>query len=349
MKMKKFLSGDVWLVLTVIALIAFPWGGSYFYTDLAGKVLIMGIFAMSLNLLVGYTGLVSFGHAAYFGLGAYTLGIVIKHLGAISIWWSLPVAMVVAGVFALITGLLVLRTRGIYFIMVTLAFAQLVYYVFHDTHIAGASDGQQILYRPTLKLGDTVLANMDDQKAFYYFALCCLVLVYLFLRVVLRSSFGHSLQGIKVNEHRMRALGFPIFRYQLASFILAGMLAGMAGYLSAMQFGMANPEMISWHMSGAVLMMVIMGGMTRLYGPILGAAVFVLLQDIFADQNFLGAAAPHWQLTMGIVVVLVAMYLPDGVAGLLARIFGRKRSAEPLQNDEADDDSAPAKTEAARV
>jgi len=310
-----------WLVIGLLAL--FPFIESTFYTQLLSKVLIMAIFAMSLDLLVGYTGLVSFGHAAYFGLAGYVLALIAGRVETVSLWWSLPAAMAVCGAFALVTGLLVLRTRGIYFIMVTLAFAQMVYFVFHDTSLGGGSDGMYIYSKPTIQLGEVALLDLEKRRQFFWLVLFFTGATYFLLRRILGSSFGRALMGIKVNEHRMRALGFPVFRYQLASFVLAGCLAGLSGYLAAVQFGFVNPEILSWHQSGAVLMMVILGGMGTLHGAVIGAFAFVLLQEVLSDQAWFGDIAKHWQLAMGLLIMAVALYLPQGLAGLMGRLGGK--------------------------
>ena len=316
------------LKLVAVGLLAcVPLGGADFYTELVAKTLILAIFAMSLDLLVGYTGLVSFGHAAYFGLAGYALALMGPKYEAASLWWSLPAAMAVCALFALVTGLLVLRTRGIFFIMVTLAFAQMLFFVFHDTKLGGGSDGIYIYNKPELKIGDFALANLDKTEHFYYLVLILMLAVFLLLRRVLGSTFGRALVGIKVNEHRMQALGFPVFRYKLASYVLAGALGGLSGYLAAVQFGFVNPEILSWHQSGAVLMMVILGGMGTLYGAVIGAFAFILLQEVLSNQAWFGIAAKHWQLAMGILIMLVALYLPQGLAGLMAKLQ-RKPPAE---------------------
>ncbi|MDP2133656.1 MAG: branched-chain amino acid ABC transporter permease [Sulfuritalea sp.] len=314
-----------WLVVGLLAL--FPLVESTFYMQLLTKVLIMAIFAMSLDLLVGYTGLVSFGHAAYFGLAGYALALLAPKYETVSLWWTLPAAVGVCALFALITGLLVLRTRGIYLIMVTLAFAQMLYFVFHDTKLGGGSDGIYIYAKPTMQWGESVLVNLEKLEQFYWLVLFFMAATYLLLHRVLGSSFGRALLGIKVNEHRMRALGFPVFRYQLASFTLSGALAGLAGYLAAVQYGFVNPEILSWHQSGAVLMMVILGGMGSLYGAVIGSFAFILLQEVLSNQAWFGAWAKHWQLAMGVLIMLVALYLPQGLAGLMQK-FGRKPVAE---------------------
>jgi len=312
--------------LAVGLLALFPLVDTSFYLQLLTKVLIMAIFAMSLDLLVGYTGLVSFGHAAYFGLAGYALALMAPKYETVSLWWTLPASIGVCALFALVTGMLVLRTRGIYFIMVTLAFSQMLFFVFHDTKLGGGSDGIYIYAKPVMKLGEADLLNLEKLENFYWLVLVLAAASYLLLRRILGSSFGRALLGIKVNEHRMRALGFPVFKYQLASFTLAGSLAGLAGYMAAVQYGFVNPEILSWHQSGAVLMMVILGGMGTLYGPVVGAFAFVLLQEVLSNQAWFGIAAKHWQLALGIFIMLVALYMPQGLAGLAQKFRGKPAS-----------------------
>jgi branched-chain amino acid transport system permease protein len=307
------------IALALVALLLFPLSGSTFYIQLVTKVMILAIFAMSLDLLVGYTGLVSLGHAAFFGLAGYSLALIQPKYDPMSILITLPAALAICAAFAAITGALVLRTRGIYFIMVTLAFAQMVYFVFHDTKLGGGSDGLYINSKPVVGWGETRLLNLDDRPTLYWTVLATMVAVHLLLRRVLASNFGRALQGIRVNEHRMRAIGFPVFRYQLGVYVLSGVVGGLAGYLSALQFGFVNPEIVSWHQSGAVLMMVILGGMGTLTGPVIGAFVFVLLEELFKDDTVFGPIAKHWQLMMGGIIVLVACFLPRGLIGLLGR------------------------------
>ncbi len=319
---------NIVLLLAFTALALFPMAGSIFYTQLITKIMIMVIFAMSLDLLVGYTGLVSFGHAAFYGLAGYALALMVPKYEAASLWWTLPAAMAACAAFALLTGTLILRTRGIFFIMVTLAFAQMLFFVFHDTDWGGGSDGIYIYSKPNLKLGEILLLDLEKLDHFYYLVLGLMVLAYLVLRRILGSNFGHALVGIKTNEHRMRALGFPTFRYKLAAYVLSGALAGVSGYLAAVQFGFVNPEILSWHQSGAVLMMVILGGMGTLYGPAIGAFAFVLMQELFSNHAWFGAWAKHWQLAMGGVIILVALYLPQGLAGLLRKTVSEKEMAQ---------------------
>lgn len=302
------------------ALAAFPLAGSDFYLQFVTKIMIMGIFAMSLELLVGTTGLVSLGHAAFFGVAGYTLALLTPQYEAANLWLMLAAALAVAALCALVIGALVLRTSGVYFIMATLAFAQMLFYLLHDAKFAGGSDGLYIYLRPEARLFGWRPFDLDDKLHLYYFVLALLVLVYAFLRTVLASRFGHALAGIRINEARMRSLGFATYRYKLAAFVLAGTLAGLAGYLAALQFGFVNPELLSWHYSGNVLMMVILGGMGSLSGAVAGAFAMTFLQELFSGFT------KHWQLLMGAFVAVVALTLPRGLAGLAADLTRRRGS-----------------------
>jgi branched-chain amino acid transport system permease protein len=310
------------LAVAVAVLALLPLATSTFYTELIAKVMILAIFAVSLDLLVGYTGLVSFGHAAFYGIGAYTLGLLAPKYDAANLWLTLPAAMLAAGVAAFLVGVFVIRARGIYFIMVTLAFAQMFYFVFHDTKFGGGSDGISMNFKPVASIAGFVPFDLGNATHSYYFVFAALLLVFLFLRVLLRSAFGRALQGIRSNEHRMLTLGFPVFRYKLASFTLAGTIAGLAGYLSAMQFGFVNPEIVSWHQSGNVLVMLILGGFGSLYGAAVGAFAFVALEQIFQDVT------RHWQLLLGMTIVLIVVFLPGGLASVTRR-FERTLVGEP--------------------
>lgn len=293
-----------------VALTALPFLAEKFYVQFATKVLVMAIFAASLNLLVGYTGLISLGHAAYFGVAGYILALTTPQYDAAGLWSSLGISVAGAALLAALIGALVLRTSGVYFIMATLAFAQMLYFVFHDTSLAGGSDGIYIYVRPDAQLAGWRPFDLENFEHLYFVVLAAFALVLGFLRLLVRSPFGHVIAGIRVNEHRMRALGFATFRYKLACFVIAGALAGFAGYLSALQFGVVNPDMLGWHLSGSALMMVILGGMGTLFGPLLGAVAMMLLELGFQSLT------KHWQLLMGAVIVLVALSLPRGLAGL---------------------------------
>jgi branched-chain amino acid transport system permease protein len=301
-------------VALFVLLATFPLAGTPFYTELVTKMMIMSIFALSLDLLVGYTGLVSFGHAAFFGIGAYTLAILAPKSVPASLWLTLPAAVLVAGTVALVVGVFVLRTRGVYFIMVTLAFAQMFYFVFHDTDFGGGSDGRYVNFKPSAAIGAYEPFDLGQPMQASYMVLGLLALTFLLLRLVLRSPFGRALQGIRANEQRMRSLGFPVFAYKLASFTLAGALAGLAGYLSAAQFGFVNPEILSWHQSGNVLLMVILGGAGTPYGPIAGAFVLLLMEEVFSSLT------RHWQLWLGCAIVLLVLFLPGGLGHLFRRV-----------------------------
>jgi branched-chain amino acid transport system permease protein len=307
------------LILSALLLATFPLMASTFYVQLGAKILIMAIFALSLDLLVGHTGLVSLGHAAYFGLAAYVLALISPKYEAASLWLTLPVAIAVAAAAALIIGFLVVRTAGIYFIMVTLAFAQMLYSVFHDTKLGGGSDGIYISVRPELPVAGIKPLDLENPLHFYYFVLLIMIGVYGLLSRLLHAPFGRALAGIKANESRMRSVGYPVFAYKLGVFVLAGGLAGLAGYLAACQFGFVNPEILAWHQSGTVLMMVILGGMGKLHGAVLGAFAYVLLQEFLSAPVLLGVYAKHWQLAMGSVIVFIVLVLPNGLAGWFER------------------------------
>jgi len=308
------------LLLGLAALLVFPVAAGKFYLQLFSKIMILAIFAMSLDLLVGFTGLISLGHATFFGLGAYTLMLMSPEYAAASLWLSLPVALVVAALAALIIGVLVLRSSGVYFIMVTLAFSQMFFYYVTGSRRLGGSDGAYIYVKPETTLYGWAPFQLSNNLHFYYFVLALMVVTYLLLQVMMDSPFGHTIRGIKVNEHRMRSLGFPTFRYKLAAFVIAGALAGLAGYLDAAQYGFVNPDLFGWRESGIVLMMVILGGMGTLYGPILGAFVLVLLQEFLADQT------KHWLLPMGLFVILAVLVLPLGISGMVEQLVVLRRN-----------------------
>ncbi len=299
------------LALALIALALFPLLGAKFYLQLFAKIMIMAVFAMSLDLLVGYAGLVSFGHAAFYGIGAYMLWWLSPQYAAANFWLTLPAAMAAAALAAMAIGLLVLRSSGVYFIMVTLAFAQMFFYFATGSKFFGGSDGVYVYVKPAAFLFD-----LDGVAHFYYLALAAMAGTYLLLRGVTLTLFGRALLGIKSNETRMRSLGYSTFGYKLAAFALAGSLAGLAGYLDAAQYGFVNPDLFGWRLSGLALMMVILGGMGTLYGPIVGAFVLVLLQDTLSD------ATKHWLLPLGIFIILAVLFLPRGLSGLARRAEG---------------------------
>ncbi|KAA3628634.1 MAG: branched-chain amino acid ABC transporter permease [Proteobacteria bacterium] len=319
------------LTLAVVALAIFPWVGESFYVSLVMRMMILGIFAMSLDLLIGYTGLVSFGHAAFFGLSGYLLAIVTPDSGPVSIWYALPVCLAGAALAALVIGWFSVRTTGIYFIMITLAFAQMLYYYFNENTDLGGSDGIFIFYKPTVMLGSWTLLDLDNHYTLYYFIFAGLVGSYFLLRMLLRSPFGQVIRGIRANEARTRALGFATFRYKLVSFVIAGTLAGFAGFLEGLHTGIMSPAHLGWHESGTAMMMVILGGIGTLYGPVVGAFAMVYLQDWFQELT------EHWLLLMGGFVIAVVLFLPNGIAGLIPQLTGRLRKKSPAAQENGDE------------
>ncbi len=313
-------------LLAAYPLIAGPYG-----LDLVTKIMIYAVFALSLELLVGSTGLVCFGHAAFFGIGAYAAVLLSPADGPASLLWLLPASVLAAAGYALFMGALSLRTQGVYFIMVTLAFAQMAYYIVHDTPLGGGTDGIYLASKPVLVIGGAAggikLFDLDKAGAIYFFTLGCLAAVFGFLAVLLRSRFGRALAGIKANEQRMRATGFSTYPYKLAAFVISGGLAGLAGFLFGIKDGFVNPELMSWHLSGAVLIMIILGGLGHLRGALVGAFAFALLQEFFKSEAIFGSFAKHWSLGLGLTIIASVALLPRGLVGLPGqwrdRLMGR--------------------------
>ena len=313
-----------WIVPAAAALLlaALPAVLTPYTQDLVVKIAIYAVFALSLELLVGAAGLVSLGHAAFLGIGAYVTVLATSDAGSASALWLLPAAMGAAALYAAFVGALSLRTKGVYFIMVTLAFAQMAYFVFHDTKLGGGSDGIFLYSKPVIALGGTVLLDLDRKSDLYYTVLAALAGTYALLGLINRSRFGHALAGIRVNEQRMRAAGYATYGYKLAAFVIAGALAGLAGFLLAVKDGAVNPELLSWHESGAVLLMIILGGLGSLRGAVIGAVAFTLLKELYQSEALLGPLAGHWQLTLGLTIIAFVALLPKGLIGLKARLAG---------------------------
>lgn len=303
------------LLLLGLALLAlFPWLVPNFYIGLGSTALVWAMFALSLQLLVGVTGLVSLGHGAFFGLAAYSIFFVTPASGGLSILLTLPLAVAVAAVAALVIGALALRTRSFFFLMVTLAFAQMVFFLFHDTHIAGGDDGV-FVSRPVLGVGDLVIQTTKKTRNLvgYYVNLGLLAAMYLVLAWLLRSLFGRVLTGIRINEHRMRALGFDTYRYKLLAFVIAGALAGVAGHQWVMNDGFVNPELVGWHRSAEALLMILVGGLGFLYGPILGAVTLTALGEVSQ------LVTERQLLVQGLFILAMVLALPQGLAGIRLR------------------------------
>jgi branched-chain amino acid transport system permease protein len=309
----------IFVIASFVALALYPLVAARFGIDLITKVLIFSIVALSLELLVGGTGLVCFGQAAFFGIGAYVAVLLSPQDGPASVAWLLPAAMLAAAGYAMAVGALSLRTRGVYFIMVTLAFAQMAYYVVHDTPLGGGTDGIYLMMKPVL--GQQI--DLDRPIILYFFTLFALILVFGFLSLLLRSRFGRALAGIRVNEQRMRATGFETYPYKLAAFTISGAIAGLGGFLFAVKDGFVNPELMSWHFSGSVLMMVILGGIGHLRGALIGAFAFAFLQEVFQSEAIFGAFAKHWHLGLGLAIIASVAALPNGLVGLPGQIRDR--------------------------
>lgn len=316
-------------------LAAWPLVSGAYGVDLVAKIMIYALLALGLELLVGTTGLVCFGQAAFFGIGAYA-----------AVWLSpannatpsLPLvlsgAIALSGLYALAVGALSLRTKGVYFIMVTLAFAQMAYYVIHDTPVGGGSDGIYLYVKPVLGPLD-----LDNGTHLYGFIWVSLLAVFAFLALLLRSPFGRALAGIRVNEQRMRATGFSVYPYKLAAFTLSGAISGWAGFLFAIKDGVVNPELLSWHLSGAVLVMIILGGLGHLRGALVGAFAFALLQELFKSEAVFGAFAKHWHLGLGLAIIACVAFMPRGLVGLPGqlreRLAGRLIGQARLQQQDS--------------
>ncbi|HXE19108.1 MAG TPA: branched-chain amino acid ABC transporter permease [Castellaniella sp.] len=311
-------------VLSVLCLLAaLPWVANDYYTGLIVKIMIYGLFAMSLQLLVGGAGLVSLGHAAFFGAGAYATALLSPESASANFFWLIPCVLLASTAYAAVTGALSLRTRGIYFIMITLAFAQMAYYVFHDTQFGGGSDGIYLYFRPEWRVGDWTLLNIDDPHTFYLFVLATVASIWAFLSVLSRSRFGAALTGIRINEQRMRAAGYSTFAYKFVAYLLAAALAGIAGMLFAAKDGFVNPELLNWEQSGLVLLMVILGGSGNLWGALLGAFGLIALEELFQSEAIFGGMANHWHLTFGLTIIALVAVMPKGLAGFMNKLGHR--------------------------
>lgn len=292
----------------VVVLAALPWVLARYQLSILTDLLIYGLFAMSLDLIIGYTGMVSFGHAAYFGLGAYGSALVLIHFEQ-----PVPVALLagalLAGIVAAPVAYLSTRATGIYFAMLTLAFAQLLYTVAYKWRdFTGGSDGIAGVPKTTLFWGGPSLAT---PRAFYLLVAACILLSLLACQALVRSPFGRALMAIRENERRFTSLGRDPRPFKLVVFVVAAIFAGLAGALFAPFRGFASPEVMFWLLSGQVLMMVVMGGIGTLVGPVLGAMVFILIQEIASSYT------EHWMIITGILFVLMVIFLPRGLMGLV--------------------------------
>ncbi len=322
------------LIAAVLAVaVALPFVVSGYYVQFASKAMLVGMLALSLNLVVGYGGLVSLCHAAFFGFGGYMLAFMTPEDGGASLWLSLPTALLVVAAVALVIGALSLRTRGIYFIMVTLAFGEMLFYLFHDTKIAGGSDGMYIYFKPELVVGGRNLLDLESARTFYFVALALLAGAAVLVKELVGSPFGRALAAARDNERRALSLGFPVFRVRLTAFVVSGVIAGMAGFFSASQFGFVAPQMLGWHLSATILVMVVLGGMGSIIGPVVGAFALIGLEEV------LKTSFEHWKLIKGLVIIALVFLLPGGLRQLATLLMPERvdASATPAKprSDEA--------------
>ena len=295
-------------LLVVLALVPVYAGliGNYFLMSLFTRIVILAMAAVSLNLIMGFGGMVSFGHAAYLGIGGYAIGILAKE-GINSGFVQWPLALAMSALFALAVGALSLRTRGVSFIMITLAFAQMVYYVAIGLDRYGGDDGMTIYKRS--QFGD--LINLSNKTAFYYLCLLLLLLaVYIVWRIV-NSRFGMVIQGARSNDRRMRAIGFPTYRYKLVCFVIAGTICGLAGALLANHTDFISPAMMHWTRSGDLIVMAVLGGMGTVFGPVIGAVALLVLEEA------LSGVTEYWQIIIGPIFLLVVLFARGGIDGML--------------------------------
>ncbi len=284
-----------------------------FLLDLALRIMILACAAVSLNLILGYGGMISFGHAAYIGIGAYAVGIP-TYYGEYSGYIQLPIAVAAGALFALVTGFVCLRTKGVYFIMITLAFAQMAYFAFVSIEDYGGDDGLVIEQRSEF----SGIIDMESTLEFYYVVLAFLFgALYLVSRIV-NARFGMVVQGAKANDERMQSLGFDTFRYRLACYVIAGAMAAAAGWLMGNYNYFFSPEMMSWTHSGELIFMVVLGGAGAMFGPVLGAIVLIILEEL------LSSATVYWPLILGAILIAVVLFARGGLEGALAMLERRK-------------------------
>lgn len=299
-------------IVLALAPIAAAFGPESYLLGLFTRVMIYGIAALALDFICGYGGLVSFGHAAFVGIGAYSVAILGAH-GITDMAITLPVALIVSAVFAYLTGTICLRTRSVYFIMITLAFGQMIYFVAGSLSPYGGDDGLTLKLRSTL-FGFPVF---QSDRALYYAALLFLLASYLFCRSVVYSRFGRVFRGARENPTRMATIGFDVFRYQRVAYVIAGCIGGLSGFLLANATEFVSPAYMSWQRSGELIIMVLFGGLGTLHGAIVGAAAFLLLEDV------LGGLTENWKLIFGPMLVLIVLFARGGLIGLAASIRER--------------------------
>jgi branched-chain amino acid transport system permease protein len=320
--------------LVLLPVYSFVFGDRFILT-LFTRIIIMALAAVSLNLILGYGGMMSFGHAAYVGIGGYAVGM-LAHEGVTSGFIQWPVALLASALFALVIGALSLRTRGVYFIMITLAFAQMAYYLVSGLARYGGDDGLTIYARSQF-IGPI---NLSNKVQFYYICLAILFGAMFLIWRLINSRFGMAVQGARSNETRMRAIGFPTYRYKLVCFVIAGTLGGLSGALLANHADFVSPASMYWTRSGDLIIMVVLGGMATTFGPLIGAIAFLVLEEFLPTlikligtpmfgASAAGRGSEYWMIVMGPLLLLVVLFARGGIAGLLARfsaaVAGRGR------------------------
>ena len=303
----------IFVVFVAIPIVA-PFAGGGYLLSFSARVMIFAVAAVALDLLVGYCGLISFGHAAFIGLGAYAVGILSAH-GLSDAVISLPTAVAVAALYALLTGLVCMRTNGVYFIMITLAFGQMAFFTASSLALYGGDDGLTIAARNTV----AGFALLKNEWTFYYVVLGCLLSCYLFCRALVASRFGRVVRGAKENPVRIAAMGFDVYRSQLAIYVIAGALAGVSGFLLANATEFVSPAYISWQRSGELIVMVLLGGLGSLNGAIVGTAVYLLAEE------WLSGFTEHWKVIFGPALVLVVLFARGGLIGLSTELMHGRR------------------------
>jgi len=307
---KRWADVAVWVALLTMPYWLTAIGG---YTSLGTRVLVLALAAMSLNFLLGYTGVLSFGHAAYFGLGAYAAGMTIKYLVPDTLL-GIAAGIFVGAAAAALIGLLIVRLRGIYFAMVTIAFGQVFYFIaFRWNSVTGGDDGLSGWQRLPIDLGFARIDILNDDKAFYYLVLACFAGAVAIMAWLLRSPFGRTLLAIRENERRARFLGVHIDSHIWLSWVISCLFVSLAGALYAMLNNFADPHYLRWDQSGDFVIMAVLGGMRSFWGPMIGAAIFVVLQD------YVSSLTDNWMSFIGLFFVLVVLFFPRGVLGLVRR------------------------------
>jgi branched-chain amino acid transport system permease protein len=305
-----FVTLTIWAIL-VTAPYWLPFVGGY--TTLGSRVVILGLAAMSLNFLLGFTGVLSFGHAAYFGLGAYGAGLTIKYLLP-STFAGLGVGIVLGTIAAMIIGALIVKLRGVYFAMVTIAFGQVFFFIAFRWHeVTGGDDGLTGWKRVPLQLGSQTIDILGNENAFYYFSLACFAVATAIMAILLRSPFGRTLIAIRENERRARFLGVPVEQHIWLSFVISCLFVSLAGGLFALLNNFADPRMLRWDQSGNFVIMAVLGGMRSFWGPLVGAAIFVVLQD------YLSSMTGNWMSFIGVFFMMVVLFFPRGLVGIIRR------------------------------